>query len=196
MAGRLGQGIVGESIFKKMNWIKIAWATVKNILQIRGGKEFRDHLIPCCHFTDGETEAKRQMGIEHQGFPAPKHRLLLLSPGVDVAIMPTGLVLVRWQKPEPHLGQILGWLHYCPVPGDPVRRVWLSAHPETLPMSVAGEPREGRGSREETAVHTRGVKSWAHLIFPLANPLLPMFFHSLKCKSPLQQGGLEDSRNF
>lgn len=76
--------------------------------QNQGWKELRDHLIPGCHFTDWETEVQRQTGIEHQGSPVPKQRQLLLSLGANVAIMPKGLVLFRWQKPEPHLGQLLG----------------------------------------------------------------------------------------
>lgn len=53
-------------------------------------------------------------------------------------------------------------------------------------------PRREGAQRGNICAHKRSEVINA-LVFPLANSLLLIFFHSLKCKAPFQQGDLKDS---
>lgn len=86
--------------------IKIKRAIVRNFLvqykldkKIRDGRNPRDHLIPCCHFIDWETEPRDRWGLGAKS-PTALHRApsfcspAAVSLGADVAGMARGLALV------------------------------------------------------------------------------------------------------
>ena len=107
---------------------------------------------------------------------------------------------------KPHVGPLPGLLPDSPrLPASAVLGTVTSASASgsllqrgSLPICLRpGSPREGGGVRGPGRKHLctqRGDRDALH--FPFWQLLWLIFFLSLKCNAPLQQGGLEDSRGF